>query len=204
VTHIAPLGLAGESTLLVQGLDMPDNPDDHHAMLQSDAAQLLISSARASGHPLELAPTDALYLGRLLPAIDALPLAIELAAQWTPLFALDEIYEQFCEDIEFLGTRSLSRPERQRSVGAAIQYVWERLSEPAREVALALATAKSSSAGQLVRENGLGANALSGLVDHPLVTRDAEGALKLLNLAGAYLREERASPIAKRAAVKEG
>jgi len=203
VTHIVPLGLAGESTLLVQGLAMPDDPEDL-TVLQSDAAQLLLSSARSSGHPLELVPEDALRLGRLLRAIDGLPLALELAAQWTPIFGLVEILEQFREDYEFLGTRSRTRPGRQRNVGAAMRYVWERLSEPARQVALALAAADSTTAGQLMQDHGLGPGALGELVDHPLVVQETDGSLRLINLACAYLREERASPIAKRAAVKGG
>jgi len=204
VTHIAPLGLAGESTLLVQGLDMPHSPDDHRSILRSEAAQLLLSSARSSGHPLEISSSDAIHLGQLLRAVDALPLAIELAAQWTPIFGLDEIVEQFAEDGEFLGTRSIARPERQRSVVAAIRYVWEHLSEPDRQVTLALSAVESSSAAQLVRKIGLGPAALSGLVDHPLVVRSDEGSLSLMNLARVYLREADLSPMAERETVKEG
>ena len=192
VASCVPLGLPGESTLMVRGLAFRSRSSETK-LTESDAARLFVDAAHFGGHDFAWKAGDEEALGQLLTMVDGLPLAIELAAQWSAIFALDEIVAQYREDIEFLGTPATARPTRQRSISQSLDYVWGSLSEPARRTALMLAQVGPATATQLAQEQHLAADELAALVDHPWIACNQEGGLDLLEIVRPYLCERRSS-----------
>jgi len=67
--------------------------------------------------------------------VDNLPLAVELAASWTPVMPCRQIAEHIQRDISLLATDARNIPERHRSVQAVFDHSWELL-PPAEQNAL--------------------------------------------------------------------
>lgn len=100
----------------------------------SEAAELFAQAARRvkpSFDPTTAAPS----IARICRLVEGLPLAVELAAGWTPYMTCPAIADHIRRDIDILATDVRNVPERHRSMRAVFDHSWELLS-PAEQDAL--------------------------------------------------------------------
>ncbi|MBN1260091.1 MAG: tetratricopeptide repeat protein, partial [Anaerolineae bacterium] len=83
----------------------------------------------------DFAPTEAdmQEVIRICRAVDGNPLGIELAAGWVERLSCTEIAAQIEESLTLLSTRMRGIPARHRSVRAAFDYSWRRLTRTEQE-----------------------------------------------------------------------
>ena len=108
-----------------------------------DAAALFRARARAIGQrgfePDDPDTPQAARAGidreirAIVAALDGLPLAIELAASRTRLLSLPDLQRQLQHRFRLLQDRATDRPERHRTLRAALQWSWELLTPAHRQ-----------------------------------------------------------------------
>jgi predicted ATPase/class 3 adenylate cyclase len=118
VTSRAPLRVAAEREYRLGPLP------------QKEAAELFAERARAVGR--EVAP-DA-TVDEICRRLDGLPLAVELAAARTKLLAPERLLERLDSALALLTGGARDAPERQRTLRATIEWSYELLDAPAREL----------------------------------------------------------------------
>lgn len=123
------VGIAGE---LVRPLDGLTCPPEQGAGPLADygAAALFVELARRLNPALGLTPEVERAIGRICRLVDGLPLGIELAAGWAGVLSCDEIAAELAQSLDLLTSDRPDLPERHRSVRAAFNASWERLSLP--------------------------------------------------------------------------
>jgi predicted ATPase/Tfp pilus assembly protein PilF len=169
------LALAAEHELAVDPMEL------------AEGAELFVTRARQLGVSLDRSPT----VEEIVRAVDALPLAIELAAARARIMAVEEIRDRLGAPLELLrGGGSLDSPERHQTLRATIEWSVDLLGPDERESFARLAVFRGSfdlDAGEQVASAGL--DALSALVDKSLLRRTAEGRLFMLETLQQYARE---------------
>lgn len=130
-TSRAPLDIAGETLLRLEGLPVPEADAEepwHYA-----GVQLFLERAQRRmperGHERD----DLAAVVRLCRLLDGLPLGLELAARWVGHYSPDEIASEIVADLDFLARHGGDVPDRHRSMGAALGYSWAMLREPERQ-----------------------------------------------------------------------
>ena len=120
-TSRAPLRLTAEHVYRVQPLAAPN------------AAALFISRARAvlGGRAID---DDHEVVDAICARLDGLPLAIELAADRARLLPLPALLERLEHRLELLTGGPRDLPTRQRSLRATLEWSWEALDEPERQL----------------------------------------------------------------------
>jgi predicted ATPase len=155
VTSRAALNLPGEHRLPIEGMGFPRQPMGEDAAepdrptlplppaaeepgiasadwpnaAQYSAVQLFLSSARRVAPDLKLSSNDLRHVARICHLVEGMPLAILLAAAWTPLLHPAEIADEISRNLAFLESSAPGAPERQRSMRAAFDHSWRLLSE---------------------------------------------------------------------------
>ena len=118
VTSRAALRLGGEHEFRLEPLDA------------DDAAALFAERARAVGRQVEPDETVQAICRRL----DALPLALELAAARTKLLAPERLLERLDAALPILTGGARDAPERQRTLRATIEWSYDLLHAPRQEL----------------------------------------------------------------------
>ncbi|HZE40120.1 MAG TPA: AAA family ATPase, partial [Stackebrandtia sp.] len=130
------LGITGEALYPLSGLPMPDAEGDAESALKYPAVRLFADRARAVSPGFEV--TDA-NLGAVLSvcrALDGMPLALELAAARVRTLSADEIAARLVgERFGLLSRGSRTAPARHRTLHAVVDWSWDLLTEPERELA---------------------------------------------------------------------
>ena len=138
VTSRQRLEMQAERVLTLPGLAFPDAPATV-AGLSYPARQLFRQRAAAHGRPLpETAEVDEAIL-LLCRLTDGLPLALELAATWTPVIPLAEIVSGIEGGLDMLATRMHDILVRHRTIQTVFDTTWELLSEKERQIMQRLA-----------------------------------------------------------------
>ncbi|MFZ4658533.1 MAG: AfsR/SARP family transcriptional regulator [Caldilineaceae bacterium] len=132
------LNLLAETVELVHSLPLP--ADIALATLQSNPCiQLFAERAQRVFPGFALDATNAPALQQICRAVGGLPLALELAAHWTPLFTPAEIAATLAQELDLLTTAYRDVPERQRRITTVLAQSWQLL-PPAAQRALAALT----------------------------------------------------------------
>ena len=157
-----------------QVLDLPGlaYPDEEVAVSGSayPAGQLFLQRAEGHGYALPAAPQRDEAVYRLCRLVDGLPLALELAAAWTPTMSPAEILDALERGLDFLATNVRDIPPRHRSMRAVFDRSWEMLGADERRVLRQLAYFRGGfSADAAARVVGTTAEQLQGLVNKSLV-----------------------------------
>ena len=123
--------------------------------------------------------------------VDHLPLAIELAAGWTPFMSCEQIAEHIQQDIDFLAANVRNMPERHRSLRAVFDHSWQLLSQAEQEALMRLSVFRG---GWTVDEAEPVAGAtlpvLRALMEKSLVRRLGDGRYDLHELTRQYAAEK--------------
>lgn len=169
------LHLLLEQVYPIDGLEFPDweTPED---AAEYTAVRLFLQSARRNQPDFAIRNDDDLtYLARICRLVSGMPLALELAASWVDMLALDEIASELQRGMDILETELRDVPERQRSVRASFDYSWRRLDEVEQTVFARLSIFRGGftlAAAQDV--TGASLRELSHLVDKSLIRFDKQ------------------------------
>ena len=131
VTSRAVLHLAGEHEFPVGPLALPAPADDVDAARVAPAVALFVARAQAAKRDFELSAENVADVVSLCAALDALPLAIELAAARVKILSPGELLERFGKRLE-LPAAVADAPERHRTLRAAIDSSYELLDDAER------------------------------------------------------------------------
>ncbi|HEV8054044.1 MAG TPA: NB-ARC domain-containing protein, partial [Candidatus Limnocylindrales bacterium] len=161
-TSRVPLHIYGEQEYPVLPLAVPhvdpDAPVDIASVVESEAVRLFIERARAARPDLRLDADDARAVAEICARLDGLPLAIELAAARVKLLPPRALLERLDHRLTLLASTSVDLPPRQRTLRGAIDWSYDLLDEPDRELFARLAvfrggftlgTAESVAAGAI-------------------------------------------------------
>lgn len=135
VTSQAALRIQGEHEFPLAPLALPDpGEDDPDRLADNEAVSLFVQRARAARPSFTLNGENAAAIGTLTHQLDGLPLAIELAAARIKLFTPAAMLTRLERQFEFLTSSGRDRPERHRTLRAAIDWSYGLLDENERKV----------------------------------------------------------------------
>lgn len=133
-TSRVALGLQNEDEFPLEPLAAPGSPE---ACTLEDgerypALLLFMERARAVKSSMLFTDTEISKAARICARLEGLPLALELAASRLLAFSLDELDAKIRKSTKVVGGREVSRPERHRSLHAAIAWSWNLLEKGER------------------------------------------------------------------------
>ena len=138
VTSRAVLHLRGEHEFPVGPLALPALADDEEAARKSPAVALFVERAQAVKPDFELSRENVADVVALCAALDAMPLAIELAAALVKILTPGELLARFGGPLE-LPSAAQDLPERHRTLRATIDSSYELLDETEQKLFARLA-----------------------------------------------------------------
>ncbi len=173
VTSRAPLRLRWEHVLPLPPLTVPDrrNLPAPAELAQIPAVALYAERARAVDPAFCITDDNARDVAEICVRLDGLPLAIELAAARSNVFAPAEILSRLRERFDLLAGGAVDLPIRQQSLQAAFDWGYDLLSTADQALfrALAVFIGGFTQAGALAVA---GNDDLTTLVQHSLVRRE--------------------------------
>jgi predicted ATPase/DNA-binding XRE family transcriptional regulator len=183
-TSRAPLRVRGEREYAVGPLALGTGPDamSPDELARSPAVRLFIERARDGQPDFQLTPANGPTIAAICRRLDALPLALELAAPWIKVLPPEDLLRRLTDDVLLATAGPRDLPERQRTINATVawsyrlltpneQRVFRRLGAlPGRFPIEAAAAVLAGREGSLDRtDEALGAAA--GLIDKSLLLR---------------------------------
>jgi predicted ATPase len=136
-----PLGVVGETTMLVPPMSVPDprRPPTLRAMAQYEAVNLFTARARSAVSGFELTADNYRAVAAICHQLDGLPLAIELASVRLRALSPKQVLDRLNDRFRLLSRGSRGLPDRQQTLLASIdcsyhlctvaeRTLWPRLS----------------------------------------------------------------------------
>jgi predicted ATPase/transcriptional regulator with XRE-family HTH domain len=187
VTSREPLHLQAEWVFEVRGLPVPQELQSE-SFESSSAANLFLQRARQAHSGFSLDAGNSAAVGRICQLVQGLPLAIELAANWTRALSCEEIVQEIERGLEFLSTNRLDMPPRHRSMWTVFDHSWKLLNAHEQRILKRMAVFR----GGIRREaaeflTGAGLTALSVLIDKSLLWRSTTNRYEIHELVRQYL-----------------
>jgi DNA-binding SARP family transcriptional activator/predicted ATPase len=162
------LPLYEEQAYPIQGLAFPDHEGADAA--EYAAAHLFLQASHRIRPGFELGADDLAPLARVCRLFEGMPLALELAAGWVDTLSLPDIADELGKGLDLLETEWQDVPARHRSVRAAFDTTWRRLSAREQDVFCRLCVFRGGFTRQAAREvAGADLRTLARLVDKSLL-----------------------------------
>jgi predicted ATPase/Tfp pilus assembly protein PilF len=138
VTSRTVLRLSGEHEFVVPPLTVPDlqQIQSLESLQQNEAVQLFVARAQAKQHNFALTKQNARAVAEICQRLDGLPLAIELAASQIKVLVPSELLRQINRRFDILIGGGYDVPERHRTLQAALDWSFDRLT-PSQQLTLA-------------------------------------------------------------------
>jgi predicted ATPase/DNA-binding CsgD family transcriptional regulator len=183
-TSREPLGIEGEVVYRVPPLGLPDLAAAASGRpVLSEAVSLFQERARASLPTFELTPDNRLAVARLCRHLDGIPLAIEFAAVRLRALSVDQVLDRLERQLDLPSATEVSRPARQQTLRATMDWSHELLTGPERLLWRRLAVFAGGftleAAERVCATGGLEPadlmGGLVGLVDRSIVNRVDQG-----------------------------
>jgi predicted ATPase/DNA-binding XRE family transcriptional regulator len=193
VTSRAPLRIRGEREYVVGPLTLEIGADATSPadLARAPAVRLFVERVRDVQPDFRLTPANGPTVTAICRRLDALPLALELAAPWLKVLTAEDLLRRLSHDvlIPAVGPRDL--PERQQTITATVAWSYQLLSTDEQRLfrrLSALSGRFSIGAAEAVFAGRDGSSnsdetliAVAGLVDRSLVLRaETEGAARPL------------------------
>ncbi|HEX6480100.1 MAG TPA: tetratricopeptide repeat protein [Ktedonobacteraceae bacterium] len=204
VTSRTPLHVRGEQEYAVVPLATPNlgRLDFHEWPTPYASMALFLERAQAVKPEFALTPENARAIAQICVRLDGLPLALELAATWVKVLAVQQIAARLSDASRLLKGLDRTALPRQQSVQATIEWSYDLLSEQERTVfrrlcvfasGCTLEAAEAVCAGDGIEEGAV-LLLLSHLIDQSLVQMQEErsGAVRyrLLEVIRQFGREK--------------
>jgi predicted ATPase/DNA-binding CsgD family transcriptional regulator len=195
------LGIAGERNFPVPPLSLPDpgRIRSFEGLAEYGAIELFIDRAKAVAPGFRLTEANAPAVAKLCRRLDGIPLAIELAAARVRVLSVHQISSRLDESLDLLAGGGRTAIPRQRTLGAAMDWSHDLLSESEKILfrrlsvfsgGFTLDAAEAICAGNIESEGIL--DLLSSLVAKSLVVvaeRDGAARYRLLEIVRQYAFE---------------
>ena len=192
VTSREALNVREEWQWPVKGLRFPKGAPDDDAEAYG-AIRLFAERARQIQPEFALAD-QLVAVTHICRLVEGIPLAIEIAANWTKTLTCDAIVDAIQNDIDFLTSREHNIPERHRSMRAVYNHSWRQLSEEERKVfenSSVFRGGFTRKASEVVA--GATLATLATLVDKSFLRQDTTGRYDMHELLRQYGAEQLAS-----------
>jgi predicted ATPase/DNA-binding CsgD family transcriptional regulator len=124
VTSRARLQMRGEQLFPLGGLE---TTQDDETSGETPASELFLHIARRTAPDFQLLEGDAEQVLRICRLVEGMPLGLELAASWAGLLPLSEIAAEIERSLDLLTVEYHDIPQRHRSMEAALDVSWRRL-----------------------------------------------------------------------------
>ncbi|MDI9939206.1 protein kinase [Rhodococcus sp. IEGM 1351] len=197
-TSREPVGIGGESVLVVPPLPVPDPDHLPKGLPRNDAVTLFADRGAAAVPGFELTEDNKVTIARICQRLDGLPLPIELAAARLRAMTPDQILQRLTDRYLLLTRGSRDAPSRQQTLRMCIdwsydlctpveQRMWAQLSVFAGSFELEAA----EQVCDLTAEDLL--DTVTFLVDKSILTREESGSavrFRMLETVRAYGREK--------------
>jgi predicted ATPase len=136
VTSREPLHIDGEyeNPVLPLALAEPDQPARLEIIARVPAVQLFVERAQAANPNFQLKAENAQVVVDICARLDGLPLAIELVAARSKWLTPQQMLEQLGDRFALLMNGPRDLPARQQSLQAAIDWSYELLTEPEKQI----------------------------------------------------------------------
>src|SRR5262245_4332715 len=128
-TSRAPLRLRGEREYVVGPLSLNDGVDETSPadLVASPAVRLFVERVRDVRPEFRLTPANGSTVTAICRRLDALPLAVELAASWMKTLTADELLRRLAEDVLLSSAAPRDLPERQQTMTATVAWSYHLL-----------------------------------------------------------------------------
>jgi len=201
-TSREPLAIAGEATLRVPPLTVPD--PDRESSLQGlpryDAVSLFTERATAAVSTFTLTDANKSAVSRICHRLDGLPLPIELAAARLHAMSPEQILQRLSDRYALLTRGSRGAPSRQQTLRLCVDWSYD-LCTPLEQLTWARLSVFSGSFGLDAAEYACGEDvqpealldSVASLVDKSILIREEHGVtvrFRLLETLRAYGREK--------------
>ena len=124
------LRLPGECEWTVAPLPTPSLDADYE---DCASTSLFLDRAQTARPDFQITPQNARDVAALCRRLDGVPLALELAAARIRVLAPAQILERLEKQLDFLQTREIGVPERQRTLRATIEWSYDQLPPAQRD-----------------------------------------------------------------------
>jgi len=196
------LGVQSEWVFDVDGLQVSDNGGGRVA--EDGALQLFVERARQADAGFSLSEQERKQAARICHLVQGMPLGIELAAAWVTTLSCAEIADEIERNIGFLSTTARDVPERHRSLRAAFDQSWRRLTDDQRQVMERLSVFRGSfTRDAAAAVAGADLRLLFELVSKSLVRRLDLGRYELHELLRQYAADKLAADAGESEAAAE-
>lgn len=179
------LNVRGEWVMEVRGLVPPG--ESAEAIADYDSARLFLESARRAESGFTPRSGDLDSVARICRLVEGMPLALELAAAWTPVLSCAEIANEIGQSLDFLTASFRNAPDRHRSMRAVFDRSWELLADDERDAFMRLSAFRGGFRRPAAeRVAGASLSVLLALSSKSLVRRLGEDRYELHELLRQY------------------
>ncbi len=152
----------------------------------AQAVQLFLETARRVKQDFDV-EAERPAVRRICQLVENLPLAVELAASWTPHMPCAQIADHIQHDINILATDVRNIPERHRSIQAVFNHSWNLLTTAQQMALMRISVFRGGwQAEEANSVAGADLPSLRKLVDKSLVRVEADGRYELHDLIRRY------------------
>jgi predicted ATPase/DNA-binding SARP family transcriptional activator/Tfp pilus assembly protein PilF len=187
------LNLHEEWVYEIEGLAYPrdeavDVEDDYSAL------DLFQQRARQADRRFSLSKAERVYAVRICQLVGGMPLGIELAASWVPVYSCQEIAEQIASSLDILATRLRNVPERHRSMWATFEHSFQLLAGEERGAFAGLSVFRGGFSREAAAAvTGASLALLTALQDKSLIRRTLPDRYDMHQLLRQYTAEKLSS-----------
>jgi predicted ATPase len=189
VTSRALLGLQGERAFRVPTLTVTAPNTSSHAST-SDAVSLFEERAREVVPTFHLSEENQQVVAEICRRLDGLPLAIELVVPRLKLLGPEALLARLDDDLSLLTSSGADRPERHRTIEAAIKWSHDLLDADTQALFRRLCVFVGGfdlDAAEAVYAGGDGIlDGVASLLDQSLLVGDSDGRLSVLETVRHY------------------
>jgi transcriptional regulator with XRE-family HTH domain len=139
-TSRSVLGVLGETIWRVPSLSLPDEGRQVRAdeLARFEAARLFVERAQAAAPSFSLSDLNADAVARICWRLEGIPLGLELAAARVPTLGVAELATRLDDCLRLLVGGGSSRPARQQTLRAAVDWSYDLLTPSERDVFVSL------------------------------------------------------------------